>query len=34
VIYHLMWRHQLAFDQTRPLRDHTHVQAADLRSPA
>ncbi|MFF3400381.1 TnsA-like heteromeric transposase endonuclease subunit [Streptomyces sp. NPDC002659] len=34
VVYHLMWHHQLTFDQTRPLRDHTHVRAADLRRPA
>ncbi|MFI8837114.1 TnsA-like heteromeric transposase endonuclease subunit [Streptomyces afghaniensis] len=29
VIYHLMWHHQLVFDQTRPLRDHTCVRAKD-----
>ncbi|MER6352427.1 TnsA-like heteromeric transposase endonuclease subunit [Streptomyces sp. NPDC001634] len=34
VTYHLMWHHQLAFDETRPLRDHTHVRAADPRSAA
>jgi len=28
VVYHLMWHHQLVFDQTRPLRDHTVVRAA------
>ncbi|MFJ4912894.1 hypothetical protein [Streptomyces sp. NPDC088726] len=34
VVYHLMWHHRLAFDQTRPLRDHTHVRAADLQRTA
>ncbi|MEV0259249.1 TnsA-like heteromeric transposase endonuclease subunit [Streptomyces sp. NPDC050732] len=34
VVYHLMWHHQLTFDQTRPLRDHTRVQAAPARRSA
>ncbi|GGP94914.1 hypothetical protein GCM10010278_85920 [Streptomyces melanogenes] len=28
VVYHLMWHHKLAFDVTRPLRDHTTVRTA------
>ncbi|MBY8841906.1 TnsA-like heteromeric transposase endonuclease subunit [Streptomyces sp. SP2-10] len=28
VVYHLLWHHQLVFDPTRPLRDHTAVRAA------
>lgn len=30
VVYHLMWHHQLVFDQSLALQDHTHVQTADV----
>jgi len=33
VVYHLMWHHHLAFDSTRPLRDHTRVYAARAGGP-
>jgi hypothetical protein len=34
VVYHLMWHHQLTFDPTRPLRDHTRVHTAYSRRAA
>ncbi|MGW1917138.1 TnsA-like heteromeric transposase endonuclease subunit [Streptomyces sp. NPDC002076] len=34
VVYHLLWHHQLVFDATRPLRDHTVVRAACPRGEA
>ncbi|WKK21915.1 TnsA-like heteromeric transposase endonuclease subunit [Streptomyces olivoreticuli] len=30
VVFHLMWHHHLAFDASRPLRDHTRVWATGL----